>query len=365
MIRSYWQDSERPCQYEDIIENKCFAQMPIEKQNFCSTITLKTGILLVQLGTPDEPTPVALRRYLKEFLWDPRVVDANRVWWFFILNFIILNTRPQKSAALYERVHTEYGPLLRIYSESLAKKIQEKFLAETQNTIVHYAMRYGNPSLKSVLDKMIHDDHCDHLLIVPLFPQYASATTGSIYEEVFRILKKKRWIPTLQFLAPFYKNEIYINCVARLIKEALQERDTPPERILLSYHGLPQRQVKNGDPYECMCLTTTDAIKTKLNFPAEQILHTYQSRFGKEEWLTPYTDETIQKLAQDGIQDILVCCPAFTMDCLETIEEIGDHNTKLFLQNGGQRLQLVSCLNDHDFWADGLLNLIALNKMPH
>lgn len=321
-------------------------------------MALKTGILLVQLGTPDEPTPEAVRRYLKEFLWDPRVVDVNRVWWFFILNFIILNTRPEKSAALYEKVHTEYGPLLRIYSESLAKKIGQKFASENNNTVVCYGMRYGNPSLKSVLDKMIHDDHCDRLLIAPLFPQYCSATTGSIYEEVFRHLKKKRWIPTVQFLPPFYKKDSYIDSVAQLIKDALEKRDTKPERILLSYHGIPKRYVNNGDPYECMCLDTTDAIKAKLDFPADKILHTYQSRFGKEEWLRPYTDETIENLAREGIQDILVSCPAFTMDCLETIEEIGDENTKLFLRNGGQRLQLASCLNDHDFWIDGLFDLI-------
>lgn len=339
--------------------------MPIHPENRCSAITLKTGILLVQLGTPDEPTPEAVRRYLKEFLWDPRIVDVNRLWWFFILNFIILNTRPEKTAALYERVHTEYGPLLRIYSKSLTRKIQEKFALEHQNTIVRYGMRYGNPSLKSVLDTMIHDDHCDRLLIVPLFPQYSSATTGSIYEAVFRHLQKKRWIPTVSFLAPFYQEDVYVNGVARLIKEALEKRDAPPERILLSYHGLPQRHVKNGDPYACMCLDTTDAIKLKLNFPADKILHTYQSRFGKEEWLKPYTDETIEKLAKEGIRDILVSCPAFTMDCLETIEEIGDHNTKLFLQNGGKRLQLVSCLNDHDFWVDGLFSIIDPDKMPH
>lgn len=341
------------------------------------------GVLLAQLGTPAVPTPAAVRSYLKEFLSDRRVVEINPVLWFFILNGIILNTRPKKSAALYQRMFENYGPVLQTYTRSLTAKIQGRFAAARSaaaptapsapasvapaasatpagavQILVRSGMRYGTPALKTVLRELVEKDGCERILLVPLYPQYCASTSGSTYDAVFGELLKMRHIPSLRVMPPYHTTSAYLDSVAHLTNEVLLRRPRPPERVILSYHGIPQRYVAAGDPYAAHCEATTAGLKSRLNFPVERILHTYQSRFGKEPWLTPYTDETIKNLASAGVKDLLVACPGFTMDCLETIDEIGVENRHVFSGAGGERLQLVSCLNDHPVWVEALSGLI-------
>jgi ferrochelatase len=314
----------------------------------------RIGVLLAQLGTPAAPTPEAVRKYLKEFLSDRRVVEINPVLWFFTLNGIILNTRPQKSAALYQRMFENYGPVLATYTQSLTQKLQ----AALPQVVMRSGMRYGKPSLREVLRGMVAEAGCGRILLVPLYPQYCASTSGSTYDAVFGELLKMRVVPTLRVMPPYHDTSAYLGSVARLIGEVLERRERPPERLILSYHGIPQRYVAAGDPYAAQCEATTAGLKSCLQFPPEKILHTYQSRFGKEPWLSPYTDETIKSLAATGVKDLLVACPGFTMDCLETIDEIGVENRHVFTGAGGERLQLVSCLNDHPVWVAALTGLI-------
>lgn len=335
--------------------------MTIPESFSCDSFRPKIGILLAQLGTPDEPTPQAVKKYLREFLWDRRVVDVNRIFWFFILHGIILNTRPQKSALLYQRLHENYGPVLLTYCQSLTQKISNHFAQKNEEVIVRFGMRYGNPSLKSVVQDMVKNQNCSQVLLVPLYPQYCAATTGSTYDALNQEFLKWRWVPSLRVLPPFYNQSGYIQSLVNLFNVALEKRTQPPERIILSYHGIPQRYVDKGDPYACMCMDTTDAIKASLNFPKDKILHTYQSRFGKELWLKPYTDETLQELAKSGVKDVMIACPSFTMDCLETLDEIGVESQRLFRKNGGERLELVSCLNDDGFWVKNFIQMIESN----
>lgn len=321
-----------------------------------TTSDQKTGILLVQLGTPDEATPEAVRRYLREFLSDRHVVDLNPVLWFFILNFIILTFRPKKSALLYERLFSTYGPVLRTYSKSLATKLAAHF--DPKTLPIEYGMRYGNPTLQGALEKLQHHHGCTHILVVPLFPQYSNTTTGSVKDRVHELLQKQSIKPRVSFIQDFYNHPLYIDAVVQLIEQGLKTRHKPAEKLVLSYHGIPQRYVNEGDPYACMCMDTTDLIKAKLNFPKEDIIHCYQSRFGKEPWLQPYTDVTIKSLADAGVREISVACPAFTMDCLETLDEIAIENQHLFREHGGENLQLISCLNDHDLWVQNFAKII-------
>ncbi len=318
----------------------------------------KTGILIVQLGTPDDATPAAVRRFLREFLSDKYVVDTNRVLWFFILNFIILRTRPKKSAKLYERLFERYGPVIRTYTTSLTEKIQNEFDRNQSPCIVRSGMRYGNPSLKKVLTDMIENQGCEEILVVPLFPQYSQATSATIYEAVMKQAVKSRFSPAIRFMSPFYNKRGYVESLSQMVNSALSQRLTPPEKIIFSYHGIPKRYVQKGDPYEKMCLETTELLKQRIDYPSYKILHTYQSRFGPEEWLTPATDQTLIDLAKNQITDVMILCPGFTMDCLETLDEIGVESRKIFVENGGQKLELLSCLNDSDLWAAELFKLI-------
>lgn len=316
----------------------------------------KTAVLLVQLGTPDEATPQAVRRYLKEFLSDPHVVDLNRILWFFILNGIILTFRPRKSALLYERFFSTYGPTLRTYTKSLTTKLNQ--ITNPQKFTMFFAMRYGNPNLTQELLKIGNTRSFEQLLVVPLFPQYSNTTTGSVKDRILDLVKSLKLSLPIRFIDDFYKHPLYIESLARSINEGLQSRHKPAEKLVLSYHGIPERYVTQGDPYACMCLDTTDLLKTKINFPAENIIHCYQSRFGKEPWLQPYTDETVEKLAKEGIKEISVACPSFTMDCLETLDEIAIENQHVFHEYGGTHLQLISCLNDAGHWCQNLAKII-------
>lgn len=313
-------------------------------------------MLLAQLGTPDAPTKAALRRYLKQFLSDRRVIEVPRLLWWFILNGIILQTRPKRSAKLYARIWEKEGsPLLRITNRQAAG-LREKFIQQTHLRFA-VGMRYGSPSLESAVDQLIREG-CSRILLFPMYPQYAAATSASTYDVVFAHLLKRRWVPTLRVAEPYFRHPAYVQALSVTINESLEKLTPLPDRLVLSYHGVPRAYVEKGDPYCCMCFETTNALLPKLLMPSERVLHTYQSRFGNDPWLEPYTDETIKALGEKGIRSIAVAAPGFTADCLETLDELGNENGHLFSEHGGERFTLIPCLNDHPAWINGMAEII-------
>lgn len=318
------------------------------------------GVLMAQLGTPDAPTPQALRTYLKQFLWDPRVIEINRVLWWFILNGIILNVRPKRSAALYRRIWTDQGsPLLLITQEQVAQ-LQQNLQTVAPSVRVAFGMRYGSPSLQQAIDQLI-EQGCTKILLVPMYPQYSAPTSASVYDAVYPHLLQRRFVPTLRVVEPFYADPRYIRSLTSIIQESYTSFPTRPEKLLLSFHGIPQSYVDQGDPYCCHCTETTFALRRELTaagFSQDEIIQTYQSRFGNDPWLQPYTDETIENLAKQGIKRIAVACPGFLADCLETIDEIGHEAQLTFREHGGEELHLIPCLNTHPTWIEGLTEMI-------
>tara|TARA_B100000161_G_scaffold239996_1_gene191773 strand:+ start:1051 stop:2049 length:999 start_codon:yes stop_codon:yes gene_type:complete len=305
----------------------------------------KNGILLVNLGTPDSTSWWDIRKYLREFLSDKRVIEVNPVLWQIILNLIILNLRPSKTAKAYKEIwmtDINESPL-RYYTKQQAQKLKKKF--NDQNIIVDYAMRYGNPSIKSRLQKL-QSEGCENIILFPLYPQYAAATTATVCDEVYRCLIKMRWQPSLQVIPHYESNEDYINGLVNSIKKKLSEISWKPDLIVASYHGIPQKYFDKGDPYHCYCQKTSRLIKEKFNeIPIET---TFQSRFGPEKWLQPYTDKTLEKLPTEGKKNILMICPGFSSDCVETLEEIAIQGKETFIESGGKNFDLISCLNDND-----------------
>lgn len=314
----------------------------------------KVGVILAQLGTPDAPTASALRRYLKQFLSDRRVIEVNRVLWWFILNGIILNTRPKRSAKLYKRIWTDAGSPLLLITQKQRELLEGKLKAKNPNIEVGFGMRIGSPSIESCLDDLIAKG-CHRLVLVPMYPQYAAATIASTFDAVYAHLLKLRWVPSIRTVEPFYYHSAYLKALSTTINEGLKKFS--PERLIISYHGIPQSSVRKGDPYCCMCTETTARLKPLLEFPATHIMQTYQSRFGKEAWLQPYTDETLEKLAKSGIKKVAVACPSFTADCLETLDEIGNESAHLFKKHGGQELKLIPSVNDDALFIDALYEL--------
>ena len=303
----------------------------------------KTGILIVNLGTPDSTNWLDVRRYLKEFLSDRRVIEVNPIIWQIILNFFILTFRPSKSAHAYKKIwfkDTNESPLL-FFTRSQANKLKEKI--RNKNIIVDFAMRYGNPSIKSKLSNL-KDLGCENIVILPLYPQYAAATTATVCDEVYRTLMKMRWQPSLQ-IVPHYESEpLYINALVNSIEKKLQNINWKPDLIIASYHGIPKKYFDKGDPYHCYCHKTTRLMKER--FSKIEIQTTFQSRFGPQEWLTPYTDKTLESLPGRGVKNLLVICPGFSSDCVETLEEIDIQGKESFLKNGGEKFDLIPCLND-------------------
>ena len=324
----------------------------------CKQSPDKIGILLAQLGTPDAPTKQALKPYLKQFLSDPRVVETNRVLWWFILNLIILQRRPARSAALYKRVWTEEGSPLLLLSQSLSDKLQANLQQLSPSIEVTFGMRYGNPSLESAIDQLL-EAGCTKLLLFPMYPQYSAATTASTYDVVFPHLLKRRFVPTLRVAEPYYRHPAYIKALTTRIHETLNDLESPPEKLLLSYHGVPQAYVDKGDPYCCQCSETTAALEQTLSFPKEDIMHVYQSRFGNDPWLQPYTDDTVEELAKSGVKHIALAAPGFTADCLETIDELGVEAKEVFEEHGGEHLTLIPCLNDHPTWLEAITEILT------
>ena len=318
----------------------------------------RIGVLVAQLGTPAAPTKKALRPYLKQFLWDPRVIEGNRLLWWSVLHGLVLTRRPKRSAALYKRIWQSDGsPLLRISGEQ-TKLLSQRLKKVSAHVEVALGMRYGEPDILKALDGLIHKG-CSKILLFPMYPQYSASTSASTYDVVFSHLLKRRWVPTLRVAEPYYAHPGYIRSLASIINDHLSKLRQRPEKLVLSYHGIPEAYVNRGDPYCCMCTETTKQFLPLLNFPAADVMHTYQSRFGRDPWLTPYTDVTIASLARSGIKRISVVCPGFTADCLETLDEMGHAGRKLFLENGGEEFNLIPFLNDHAVWISGWCEIVV------
>ena len=305
----------------------------------------KTGILLVNLGTPDSTSWLDIRKYLKEFLSDRRVIEVNPFIWQLILNFFILTFRPSKTAKAYKEIWMKKENMspLRYYTQNQTLKLKNKI--SSTNIIIDYAMRYGNPSIRSVMKEM-QKKGCENLIVLPLYPQYAAATTATVCDEVYRYLMKARWQPSLQIIPHYESEPLYIDALVKSIEKKISDINWKPDLIIASYHGIPKKYFEKGDPYHCYCQKTTRLIKEK--FSKIPIETTFQSRFGPQEWLQPYTDKTLEKLPSNGKKNILIICPGFSSDCVETLEEIAIQGKESFLSHGGTNFDVVPCLNDND-----------------
>ena len=307
--------------------------------------TAQMGILLVNLGTPDAPDAASVRRYLKEFLWDPRVVEVPRPLWWLVLNGVILNVRPHRSAKAYKKVWTDEGSPLLVISQrqrdALAKEMQTRFGCEVP---IALGMRYGSPSIQSALEELRAAD-ARRILVLPLYPQYSATTTASIFDAVTRELQQWRWIPELRFVNHYHDEPAYIAALADSVRNHREDfGDT--ERLLLSFHGIPEEYFHKGDPYYCECQKTGRLLAEALDLQPEQWQLSFQSRLGNKPWLHPYTDHTLESLAQNGVKSIQVMCPGFSADCLETLEEVAMENRDIFMDAGGERYEYIPCLND-------------------
>lgn len=320
--------------------------------------TDKIGVLLTNLGTPDAATKQALRPYLKEFLSDPRVVEVPRLIWWCILNLVILNIRPGRSAKAYATVWEDEGSPLLIHTKNQTREVMQQLKAQFgDNVVVDFAMRYGNPSIKSVLDNMF-EQGVRKLVVLPLYPQYCASTTGSTFDAVAHDFTSRRWLPDFKFISHYHDNPEYIAAVANKI-EAHWDKHGRADKLLFSYHGIPKRYLLNGDPYHCECYKTSRLLAEHLKLQKDQFMTTFQSRFGREEWLQPYTDHTLQALPKDGVESVQIVCPGFSSDCLETIEEIGEENREYFMEAGGKRYEYIECLNSDDSHIQFLCNMIS------
>ncbi len=318
----------------------------------------RIGVLLVNLGTPDTADAPGVRVYLKEFLSDPRVIENQGLVWKLVLNGIILRTRPGRKARDYRKIwnneknESPLKTITRAQAEKLAVDI-----ASHDHVVVDWAMRYGNPSIASRIEALTAQG-CDRLLVVPLYPQYSAATSATVCDEVFRVLALMRAQPTLRVTPPYYDDPDYIEAIAASIKTHLAGLPAQPEVIVASFHGMPQKYVDKGDPYAQQCVATTEALRKRLGLDASNLLLTFQSRFGFDAWLQPYTDKTMEKLAKDGVRRIAVLTPGFSADCLETLEEIAQENAEIFKHNGGEQFSFIPCLNDSEGGMDVIRKLV-------
>src|SRR5215813_4141906 len=323
----------------------------------------RIGVLLVNLGTPDSTGYWAMRRYLKEFLSDRRVIEENRLKWWLVLNLIILTVRPGRKGRDYDKIwnkERDESPLKTI-TRSQSDKLDEMFEKLARRIRVDWAMRYGNPSIRSRLEALAAQD-CERILIVPLYPQYAAATTATVCDEVFRSLERMRFQPALRVAAPYYAEPVYIDALATSLNTALAKLTFKPDLIIASYHGMPEDYVENGDPYSKQCAETTALLRKKLKLNDERLIMTFQSRFGTAEWLKPYTDATVKALAERGVKNLAVVMPGFAADCLETLEEIAVENADIFRRHGGTNFAAIPCLNDSEAGM-ALLRHLALREL--
>ena len=305
----------------------------------------KIGVLITNLGTPEAPTTKALRTYLAEFLADPRVVEVPKLIWLCVLHGIILRIRPSRSAAAYKTVWTEAGSPLMVHTQNQANALK-KTLGDIYGDNIHvdFSMRYGEPSISKRIEEF-QQAGVHKLLVLPLYPQYSAATNGSTFDAVAHDFTRRRWLPDLRFISHYHDYEPYIDAIANSIRE-FRKTNGSADKLLFSYHGVPLRYLKNGDPYHCECHKTSRLVAEKLGLGKEDYMTTFQSRFGREQWLQPYTDETLKSLPSRGIKSVQLVCPGFSADCLETIEEIGEENRDYFMESGGEQYDYIPALND-------------------
>ena len=315
----------------------------------------KTGLLLVNLGTPDSTNWFDIRKYLKEFLSDKRVIEVNPFLWKIILNLFILNFRPSKTAKAYKEIWMKKEDMspLRYYTIMQTKKLSEKM--KEKNLIIDFAMRYGSPSIKSKM-KSLQELGCENIIILPLYPQYAAATTATVCDEVYRTLMNMRWQPSLQIIPHYESEPLYIEALKNSLEKKISKLNWKPDIIIASYHGIPKKYFDKGDPYHCYCQKTTRLLTEQ--FKQIPIQTTFQSRFGPQEWLQPYTDKTLEKLPGEGKKNVLVICPGFSSDCVETLEEISMQGKESFVKSGGSNFDVVPCLNDNDDHINLLQHLV-------
>ncbi len=305
----------------------------------------KLGVLLVNLGTPDDTSVKSVRKYLKQFLSDPRVVEVPRALWWLILNGIILRFRPSRTAEAYKTVWDEESgsPLLSIAKQQTTAMSEHLPSLFHGNVTVELAMRYGNPSVESALTRL-RESNVRRLVVLPLYPQYSGSTVASVFDEVTSQLKRIRWIPELRFINQYFDDPAYIEALADSVRESWRQR-SQPQRLVMSFHGIPERYRNNGDPYFCQCQATARLLAETLNLQADQYQVVFQSRFGREPWLQPYCDKTLESLPSQGVKSIDVICPGFAADCLETIEEINEENREIFMHAGGEAFHYIEALN--------------------
>ena len=316
----------------------------------------RTGVLLVQLGTPSAPEPGPVRRYLRQFLSDPRVVEIPRVVWWLILNGIILTTRPAKSAKKYASVWTDDGSPLLVNTRAQAKLTQGFLGRDGIDVKVAFAMRYGEPSIESQLEAL-RDENVTRLLVVPLYPQFAGSTTASVFDEVTRVLRGWRNLPELRFVRGFHNFKPYIEALSGHIRKTWGN-DGPPDKLLMSFHGVPRQTLLDGDPYHCECHATARWLSESLGLPADRWQLTFQSRFGRAKWLEPYTDGVLRALGAARTGRVDIVCPGFVVDCLETLEEISIEGRETFKHAGGGDFNYIACLNDNPAFISALVGLI-------
>jgi protoporphyrin/coproporphyrin ferrochelatase len=335
------------------------AAVAIENANKAAGIRPeRIGVLLVNLGTPDSADAQGVRVYLKEFLSDPRVIEDQGLVWKLVLHGIILRTRPARKARDYQKIwnreknESPIKTITRAQSDKLAAAISDQ-----DHVVVDWAMRYGNPSIASRIEALMAQG-CGRLLVVPLYPQYSAATSATVCDEVFRVLSGMRAQPTLRVTPPYYDDPDYIEALSVSTNAHLKTLPFQPELIVASFHGMPKKYVDRGDPYLAQCIATTEALRKRMGLDASKLLLTFQSRFGSDEWLQPYTDKTIEQLAKDGVRRIAVVTPGFSADCLETLEEIAQENAEISRHNGGEQFAAVPCLNDSDAGMDVIRQLV-------
>jgi len=318
----------------------------------------RVGVLLVNLGTPDTADARGVRVYLREFLSDPRVIENQGLLWQLILNGIVLRVRPRRKARDYQKIwNTDKNESpLKTITRAQAERLAES-LADERHVTVGWAMRYGNPSIKSGLDALVAKG-CERILIVPLYPQYSASTSATVVDKVASALATMRAQPALRVAPPYYDESVYIDALASSIEAHLATLSFKPEVIVASFHGMPQSYIDKGDPYQAQCIATTQALRERMGLDDKRLLLTFQSRFGYQKWLQPYTDATIAQLARDGVKRIAVIMPGFAADCLETLEEIAQESAEIFHRNGGEDFAAVPCLNDSDAGMDVIRQIV-------
>ena len=324
------------------------------EQNFQHENEQKKGVLIAYLGTPDSPDVLSVRRYLKEFLSDPRIIEVPKIIWWFVLNIFILNFRSFNSARLYKSIWTDGGSPLLVNCIKIREKVQKSLPSNYQ---VALGMRYGNPSIKSALNEL-KEANCRDIEVITLFPHYSATTVGSIFDAVSTEIKSWRWVPSVKFLNSYHDNPLLIEILSKRIKKSFESQGKP-DKLVFSYHSIPKKYFDSGDPYHCLCQKTSRLIAEKLSLDEKDYITAFQSRFGPSEWLKPYTSETMKSLPKEGIKSVQVVSPGFGVDNLETLQEIDIENREYFEDAGGENFHYIPCLNDDDDHVEFLISLIG------